>query len=65
MKALVTQITKELRSKTDEATQGLVATQSCSHPWTESTQGRGDVPRNSSERGYLARARTMEGEPRS
>lgn len=65
MKALVTQITQELRSKTDEATQGLVATESCSHLWTESTQGGGGVPRNTSEGGYLARARTMEGEPRS
>lgn len=49
IRELVTQITKGLRSKTDEATQGLVTTESCYHPWTERTQGGGNVPRTISE----------------
>ena len=32
IRVLVTQITKELRSKTDEATQGLVTTENRHHP---------------------------------
>lgn len=32
IRELVTQITEELRGKTDEATQGLVTTENCHHP---------------------------------
>lgn len=61
MEVLVTPITEEPKSKTNEATYGLIATETCYHSGTERTQGGGDAPRNHF-RGYLARARTMEGE---
>lgn len=35
IRELVTHITKEPRSKTDEVTQGLVTTENRDHPWTE------------------------------
>lgn len=48
IRGLVTLITKVLRSKTGEATQGL-GTESCYHPFTERRQGGDDVPRTISE----------------
>lgn len=48
IRGLVTLITKGLRSKTGEATEGL-GTESCYHPFTERRQGRNDAPRTISE----------------